>query len=187
MHTEQDLREWFETEYRPALEYTGIRSGKYIHNMDEKGCRIACPTGEEVVVPIGIKEMYVGVPENRLSLTVVETISADACSIPPLVIIPRGSIMESWFHSNMTGHEVVTVSPSGYTNEEICMVWLDHFIDHHNCRSDTSWRILLIDGASCHQAPEFILKAKMNHIWIVKFPSHQTHLLQPLDVGCFRQ
>jgi hypothetical protein len=27
----------------------------------------------------------------------------------------------------------------------------------------------------------------MNHIWVVKFPSHQTHLIQPLDVGCFRQ
>jgi hypothetical protein len=40
--------------------------------MDEKGCRIACPSGEEVVVPIGIKEMYVGVPENRLPVTVVE-------------------------------------------------------------------------------------------------------------------
>ena len=137
MHTEQDLREWFETEYRPALEYTGIRSGKYIHNIDEKGCRIACPTGEDIVVPIGIKEMYVGVPENRLSLTVVESISADGSSIPPLVIVPGGTIMESWFHSNMTGHEVVTVSPSGYTNEEICMVWLDHFIDYHNCGPDS--------------------------------------------------
>ena len=63
--------------------------------MDEKGCRIACPIGEEVVVPVGIKEMYVGVPKNRLSLTVVESISADGKSIPPLVIVPRRMIMES--------------------------------------------------------------------------------------------
>lgn len=26
----------------------------------------------------------------------------------------------------------------------------------------------------------------MNRIWIVKFPSHQTHLIQPADVGCLR-
>ena len=122
IHTEKDLRDWFELEYRPALEYTGIRSGKYIHNMDEKGCRITCPTGEEVVVPIGIKEIYVGVPENRLSLTVVESISADSNSIPPLIIVPGGTIIESWFDRNMTGHEVVTISPSGYTNEAICIV-----------------------------------------------------------------
>ena len=187
MHTEKDLRDWFETEYRPALEHTGIRTGKYIHNMDEKGCRIACPIGEEVVVPIGIKEMYVGVPENRLSLTVIESISADGKSIPPLVILPGAMIMESWFHENMTGQEVVTISPSGYTNEGICIVWLDHFINHNDCGLDKPWRILLIDGAKCHEAPEFILKAKMIHIWIVKFPSHQTHLIQPADVGCFRQ
>jgi hypothetical protein len=27
----------------------------------------------------------------------------------------------------------------------------------------------------------------MNHIWVVKLPSHQTHLIQRLDVGFFRQ
>jgi hypothetical protein len=187
MHTKDNLREWFEKEYRPALEFTGIRSGKYIHNMDEKGARIACPAGEEVVVPVGIKEMYVGIPENRMSLTVIESISADGKAIPPVVIVPGTMIMVSWFHENMTGHEVVTVSPTGYTNVGICIAWLDHFIKHNNCGPDEPWHILLIDGATCHEAPEFILKAKMNRIWIVKFPSHQTHLIQPLDVGCFRQ
>ena len=57
--------------------------------MNEKGCRISCPAGEEVVVPIGIKEMYIGVPENRISLTVIESISVDGKSIPPVVIVPR--------------------------------------------------------------------------------------------------
>ena len=125
-------------------------------------------------------------PENRLSLTVIESISADGKAIPPVAIVPGETIMESWFHENMTGHEVVTVSPSGYINEEICNGWLGHFIKHNDCGPDKPWRILLMDGATCHDAPEFILRAKMNRIWIVKFPSHQTHLIQPLDVGCFR-
>ena len=187
IHTEQDLRDWFEKEYKPVLEFTRVRSGKYIHNMDEKGCRLACPAGEDVVVPVGIKEMYVGVPENRLSVTVVESISADGKAIPPLVIVPGRNIMMSWFSEQMTGAEVISVSPSGYTNEGICMQWLDHFIQHNKCGPQEHWRILLLDGATCHQADDFILKAKMNHIWIVKFPSHQTHLIQPADVGCFRQ
>jgi hypothetical protein len=95
--------------------------------------------------------------------------------------------MVSWFHENMTGEEMVAVSPSGYTNEEICSTWLDHFIKHNDCRPDQPWRILLMDGATCHEAPDFVIKAKMHRIWIVKFPSHQTHLIQPADVGCFRQ
>jgi hypothetical protein len=158
------LCQWFEKEYPPALEYTGVRSGKYIHNMDDKGCRVACPAGQEVVVPIGIKEMYVGVPENRLSLTVIESISVDGKAIPPVVIVPGGTIMESWFHENMTGHEVVTVSPSGYINEEICIGRLNHFIKHNDCGPDKPWIILLMDGATCHDAPEFIFRAKMNLI-----------------------
>jgi hypothetical protein len=187
MHTEKSLRDWFEKEYKPALEFTGIRTGKRIHNMDEKGARVAVPAGEEVVVPIGIKEMYVGVPENRLSLTVVESISADGKSIPPLIIVPGILIMETWFHEKMTGHELVTVSSTGYTNEGICMTWLEHFIKHNDCGLDKEWHILLIDGATCHEANQFIITAKMNKIWVVKYPSHQTHLIQPLDVGCFRQ
>jgi len=55
--------------------------------------------GGEVVVPVSIKEMYTGVPENRKSLTVIESIPAD--SIPPVVIVPGWKYMESWFHDNM--------------------------------------------------------------------------------------
>ena len=66
--------------------------------------------------------MYVGVPKNQLSLTVVKSISVDGNSIPPLVIVPRRTIMESWFDDNMTGCKVVTVSLTGYTNKEVCIV-----------------------------------------------------------------
>ncbi len=187
MHTEDDLRHWFQTEYRPALEITGVKSGRYISNMDEKGARVCMPSGEEVVVPVAIKEMYTGIPENRLSVTIVESISADGTAIPPVIIVPGKMIMASWFSANMTGHELLTVSESGYTNEGICMIWLDHFIKHRDCGPNKEWPILLLDGATCHETPKFAIKAKMNKIWIVKFPSHQTHLLQPLDVGFFRQ
>jgi hypothetical protein len=136
MHSEQNLRDWFEKEYRLAFEFTGIRSGKRIHNMDEKEARIAVPAREEVVVLIRIKEMYVGVPENRLSLTMVESIFANGKSIPLLIIVPGILIMKSWFYKNMTGHELVTVSLTSYTNKGICITWLNHFIKHNDCGPD---------------------------------------------------
>jgi hypothetical protein len=95
INTENDLCRWFETEYKPALEFTKIKTRKYIYNMDEKGARITCPTGEEVIVPIGIKEMYVGVPENRLAFTIIKSVSADGQAIPLMVIIPGLIIIES--------------------------------------------------------------------------------------------
>jgi hypothetical protein len=90
--------------------------------MDEKGARVCMPAREEVVVLIGIREMYTRIPENRMSLTIIESISADSKAILPVVIIPGVMIMVSWFHENMTSHEVITVSPTRYTNEGICMV-----------------------------------------------------------------
>jgi hypothetical protein len=90
--------------------------------MDKKGARVYIPTGEEVVVPIRIKEIYTGIPENRISLIIIESISIDSKAIPPVVIIPRVMIIVSWFHENITGHEVIIVSPTRYINEGIYIV-----------------------------------------------------------------
>jgi hypothetical protein len=121
MYTKKDLCDWFKKEYKPALKFTGIRHRKYIHNIDEKGCCIACFLREEVVVLIRIKEMYVRVLENRLFVTVVKSISADGKAISSLVIVSGRNIIVSWFSENITGAKVVTVSPLGYTNKGICM------------------------------------------------------------------
>ena len=63
--------------------------------MDEKGARVCMPTREEVIVPIRIKEMYTRIPENRMSLTIIESISIDSQAIPPVVIVPRVMIIVS--------------------------------------------------------------------------------------------
>ena len=64
----------------------------------------------------------------------------------------------------MTEYEIVTVFLTRYTNEGIYMIWLDHFIKYNNCGLDKLCHILLIDGATCYEAPDFILKAKIYHI-----------------------
>jgi hypothetical protein len=95
IHTKQDLRDWFEKEYKLALKFTRVKNRKYIHNINKKGCRLLCPIREDVIVPIRIKEMYVRVPENRLFVTVVKSIFADGKAIPPLVIVPGRNIIMS--------------------------------------------------------------------------------------------
>jgi hypothetical protein len=89
-----------------------------------------------VVVLIRIKEIYTGIPENRLSITIIECISADGNAIPPVIIIPGVRIIASWFNNNMTGYEFIIVSESRYTNKGIYIAWLDYFIKHHNCTTN---------------------------------------------------
>jgi hypothetical protein len=121
IHTKQDFRDWFKKEYKLALEFTEVRSRKYIHNIDKKGCCLACSAREDVIVFVRIKEMYIRVSENRLSVTVVKSISTDGKAIPSLVIVPGRNIIMSWFSEQITRAEVVLVLPSGYTNKGICI------------------------------------------------------------------
>jgi len=105
--------------------------------MDEKGTRLACPIGQEVVVLVGITEIYVGISENRISLIVIECICANGTAIPPVIIVLGTMIIGGWFYEKMTGHEVITVSLTGYTNKGICMAWLDYFIKQYNYSSNS--------------------------------------------------
>jgi hypothetical protein len=53
------------------------------------------PIREEVVVLIRIKEIYIGIPENRMFLIIIKYISIDNKVIPLVVIIPGIIIMVS--------------------------------------------------------------------------------------------
>ena len=185
-HSEEDLKAFF-LEYQNTLTKYGIKRAKYIYNMDESEVRVGCPSGEIVVVPTHVKGLYTASPENRKSITIIETICADGRPpIPPIVICPGEKIMESWVSDNLLGAEVIVVSQTGYTNEKIALAWLDHFIKHVDAGPDKHWRMLLLDGHITRHKADFILKCHENHIVPFAFPSHLTYVLQPLDVGVFR-
>ncbi|KAJ8886825.1 hypothetical protein PR048_013037 [Dryococelus australis] len=47
--------------------------------------------------------------------------------------------------------------------------------------------VLLMDSHSSHVTDDFVINTdKENDIYLFTFPSHTTHLLQPLDVGVYR-
>jgi len=155
--------------------------------MDEYGARVSCPTGETVIVPTEIKVLYTASPENRKSITIIETICADGSPpLPPVVICPGENIIEDWFQDNLTGAEVIAVSQTGYTNESIAVSSLDHFIKHVDAGPEVHLRILLLDSHTTHHKDDFILKCHENRIVQFVFPSDLTQVLQPLDVGVFR-
>jgi hypothetical protein len=88
MHTEEDIFDWFENVLRPAIYRRDIYNRSRIHNMDKKGARLGCLAGQEVIVLVYIKEMYIRVPENRKFLTIIESVTVDRTAIPPVMIVP---------------------------------------------------------------------------------------------------
>ena len=84
--------------------------------MDESGARVGVVKWEEIVLPIEQKEIHTASPENRKSITIIETISADGKQpIAPAIICLGYRFMENWFHENLQGHELLMLSPTGYT------------------------------------------------------------------------
>jgi hypothetical protein len=53
------------------------------------------PASKEVIVLIGIKEIYTRIPENRISLTIIESISIDSKAILLVVIVLKVIIIVS--------------------------------------------------------------------------------------------
>jgi hypothetical protein len=46
--------------------------------------------------------------------------------------------------------------------------------------------MLLFNRADSHETDEFKQLAHDHNIILVRYPPHLTHLMQPLDVGCFQ-
>jgi hypothetical protein len=80
---------------------------------------------------------------------------------------------------------VIAVSDSGWTNNELGVEWLKHFNAHTKTRVVGARRLLVLHGHESHHFLEFQELCKENNIYTLCMPPHSSHLLQPLDVGCF--
>jgi len=105
--------------------------------MDESGARISYPTSEHVIVPMEVKELYTASPENRKSVTIIETIHVDGREpLLPFVIAPGKKIIDNWVSENPIGTEYIECTPTGYTNNDVAMKYLDYLIKYSRARPD---------------------------------------------------
>ncbi|KAF7578666.1 hypothetical protein PtrM4_029060 [Pyrenophora tritici-repentis] len=102
---------------------------------------------------------------NREWVTLIATISAGGWLVPLFLIF--------------------AISDNGWTNNKLRVEWLKHFNAHTQARTIGARRLLIIDGHRSHQSLEFQELCKENNIYTLCMPPHSSHLLQPLDVGCF--
>jgi hypothetical protein len=77
------------------------------------------------------------------------------------------------------------VSDNGWTNDGLGVEWIKHFHRYTESRSSGAYRLLILDGHGSHATPEFDQFCTENKIITLCMPAHTSHLLQPLDVGCF--
>ena len=124
-------------------------------------------------------------------VTVVEAISGNGKSIPPL-IIHASNVHLMGHHSNINYEKdtdaYFTHSKAGYTTTEITLDWLVKIFEP-KMRPESGikdHRMLVLDGHSSHvNNIEFIEHCIKMNIHLICLPGHTTHVLQPLDIGIF--
>jgi hypothetical protein len=91
-----------------------------------------------------------------------------------------------WYReSNLPGDWAIATTQNGWTDNETGIEWLKHFDRCTAKRSNSRYRLLILDGHESHHSVEFEEYCNENKIITLCMPPHSSHLLQPLDVGCF--
>ncbi len=104
-------------------------------------------------------------------------------SIPPFFIFKAKNHNQAWYHNPKDWR--IGVSKNGWTTNELGLAWLQHFIQHTQAQRVGSHRLLIIDGHESHKSLAFQDLCEESNIITLCMPPHSSHILQPLDVGCF--
>lgn len=78
---------------------------------------------------------------------------------------------------------LVCLSPKGWISADLFAEWIQHLI---TCSPSHRPVVLSMDSHASYITPKILSKASENNTHLVTFPSHTTHLLQPLDAGVYK-
>ncbi|USP76146.1 plasma membrane calcium-transporting atpase 2 [Curvularia clavata] len=156
-----------------------------IYNFDETGFAIGVTTTSKVVTSSNrVGRAVVVQPGNREWVTAIECVNASGWSLPPFMIL-SGKVHQAGWYDGLPLDWTVGVSGNGWTTDELGVEWVKHYNQHTAARTARVYRLLILDGHSSHATPEFDQYCADNKIITLCMPPHTSHLLQPLDVGCF--
>jgi hypothetical protein len=179
------IRNWFELVEQTKLKY-GILD-EDVYNFDEAGFMMGKITTELVVTGSERRGRPKSIqPGNREWVTLIQAINAAGWAIPPFLIFAGKYHLSAWYEEESIPQDwAIAVSDNGWTTNKLGVEWLKHFIKHTENKVVGARRLLILDGHESHHSLEFQELCRENNIFTLCMPPHSSHLLQPLDVGCF--
>jgi hypothetical protein len=178
------IKSWFKLVEETKAKY-GICDGD-VYNFDEAGFMMGKITTQLVVTGSERRGRPKAIqPGNREWVTLIAAINAAGWSVPPFLIFAGQYHLSAWYEEDIPRDWAIAVSDNGWTNNELGVEWLKHFNAYTKTRVVGARRLLVFDGHKSHHSLEFQELCKENNIYTLCMPPHSSHLLQPLDVGCF--
>ncbi|RJE17421.1 hypothetical protein PHISCL_10242, partial [Aspergillus sclerotialis] len=102
-----------------------------------------------------------------------------------MIILAAKQHQSAWY-KEIPKDWVLAISDNGWTTNDLGILWLKEVFDKHTkARSTGAYRMIILDGHGSHATAGFDHYCTENKIIPVYLPPHSSHLLQPLDVGCF--
>ena len=157
------------------------------YNFDESGFQMGVVVAEVVITASERRSAPKKIqPGNREWATLIACINAAGWAIPPFLILAATYHLSSWYQEgDLPFGWSISTSSNGWTTNELGMKWLDHFDKHTKARTVGTHRLLILDGHESHRNTDFDNACMEKNIVPYYMPSHSSHLLQPLDLGCF--
>lgn len=154
-----------------------------IYNVDETGITtVQIPT--KIIAEKGVKQLGKAVSYERgRNITVCCAVSASGSYVPPMFIYPRARMSEQLKRNGPLG-AIYECSTKGWMNEQLFLVWLNHFQSYTSCSKENSV-LLLLDNHGSHCSLAAYEFCRENGIIMLSFPPHTSHRLQPLDLTIF--
>jgi hypothetical protein len=179
------IRGWFELVRNTIAKY-GINDGD-IYNFDETGFMMGVISTATVVTSSeGRAKAKKIQPGNREWVTVIQGVNSQGWNVPPFVIVAGKNHLASWYqNSGFPPDWVISVTDNGWTTNEKGVDWIRHFEKYTKPRTTGVYRLLVLDGHESHHSAEFEVYCTEHNIITLCMPAHSSHILQPLDVGCF--
>ncbi len=180
------IRGWFEL-VRNTIGKYGIQE-EDIYNFDEAGFMMGVIATAKVVTSSESRNRpKTAQPGNREWVSIIQGVNSYGWSIPPFIIFKGQCHLSAWYEDDvqLPGDWVIILSENGWTTNEIGIQWIKHFEKWTRSRTKGIYRLLILDGHESHISVEFQQYCQENHIITLCMPPHSSHILQPLDVGCF--
>lgn len=127
-------------------------------------------------------------PGNREWVTIIKCISAVGKMVPDCIIFKGKVHLESWYETPGLNQDwLIELSENGWTTHETGLLWLQNtFIPFATKYRRGNYTLLVIDGHGSLCTAQFDHICKENNIITICMPPHSSHILQPLDVSCFK-
>ena len=168
---------------------------EHTYNMDEKGFAIGVLGRSKRIFSRRLYEKkqvrQARQDGSREWVSLLAAICADGTALPPGIIFAskNSTIQSHWVADIEAGkHQIhVASSPTGWTNNDIGLAWLEQVFDRYTKpKARLKYRLLIVDGHGSHLTQPFIEYCHQKRIILAVLPPHSTQTLQPLDVVCFK-